>query len=321
MERTMTRYQEQTLQLVVGNVTQEADGVVSLGLGSAEGQQLPPWEAGAHLEVVLGDDLVRHYSLCGETSDDRSWRIAVLREPNSRGGSQLIHETVRPGHTLTVKGPRNNFRLVDSERHLFIAGGIGITPILPMVRHAASTGTPWTLLYGGRTRGSMAFLDELGSVPGGELLVRPQDEFGLLDLDTLLGEPQPGTSVYCCGPGPLIDAVEERCRRWPAGSLHRERFAQSTRTSSEDPFEVELARSGRRITVPSFTSMLDVLEEAGYEVTNSCRAGICGTCLTDVVSGEPEHNDDVLTDEERASNKVMLPCVSRSKTDVLVIDL
>lgn len=321
-ERTQPAQPERTLQVEVASVRREAEGVVSLTLRAPSGEPLPPWEPGAHLEVVLGDGLVRHYSLCGEVSDETTWRIAVLLEPNSRGGSRFVHEAIRPGHQLHVTGPRNNFRLVENDRYVFVAGGIGITPILPMVRQLASTGRPWTLLYGGRTRESMAFLDELAAFTGGDLLVRPQDEFGLLDLDSLLGEPQPGTSVYCCGPGPLIDAVEERCRTWPPGSLHRERFAASTtRTSSDDPFEVELARSGKRITVPSFCSMLDVLEEAGYEITNSCRAGICGTCLTTVISGEPEHNDDVLSDEERASNKVMLPCVSRSRSDVLVIDM
>jgi ferredoxin len=166
----------------------------------------------------------------------------------------------------------------------------------------------------------MAFLDELAAY-GERVHVVPQDEFGLLDLEAYLGTPIEGAQVYSCGPGPLLDAVTEHCASWPSGSLHLERFVASTRTSSEDPFVVELARSGRRITVPQYESMLDVLEQEGYEVTNSCRAGICGTCLTDVVAGIPEHNDDVLSDEDRASNKVMLPCVSRSKTDVLVIDL
>lgn len=311
---------EQRLRLEVTEVRPEAEGVVALRLRSADGSPLPSWEPGAHVEVVLGEGLVRHYSLCGEPSGD-SWRIGVLREPAGRGGSAFVHDRVRVGDVLEGVGPRNNFRLVEADRYLFIAGGIGITPILAMVRSVAAAGRPWTLVYGGRSRASMAFTDELEALTGGELVVRPQDEFGLLDLDAYLGVPQEGTSVFCCGPGPLLDAVQERCRAWPAGALHTERFAPSARTSPEDPFTVELARSGRRVEVPSFVSMLEALEEAGYEITNSCRAGICGTCETPVLGGVPEHNDDVLTDEERASNSTMMPCVSRSKTDVLVIDL
>jgi ferredoxin-NADP reductase len=321
MEAEQTRQQEQTLQLEVAEKRVEAEGVVSLTLRSADGEPLPPWTPGAHVDVVLDDDLVRQYSLCGEPSEADTWRLGVLREPNSRGGSRRVHDEVERGQHLTVRGPRNNFSLQPAEQYLFVAGGIGITPILPMVRQAAALGTPWTLLYGGRSRASMAFVEELIAIGGGELMIRPQDEFGLLDLEAYLGTPIQGAQVYSCGPGPLLDAVTEHCASWPSGSLHLERFVASTRTSSEDPFVVELARSGRRITVPQYESMLDVLEQEGYEVTNSCRAGICGTCLTDVVAGIPEHNDDVLSDEDRASNKVMLPCVSRSRTDVLVIDL
>lgn len=322
MEAQQTRQQEQTLQVEVAEKRVEAEGVVSLTLRSVDGEPLPSWTPGAHVDVHLGDDIVRQYSLCGDVSDTETWRLGILREPNSRGGSRRVHDEVEVGHRLTVRGPRNNFSLQDADRYLFVAGGIGITPILPMVRQAAALGRPWTLLYGGRTRASMAFVDELAAIDGGELLIRPQDEFGLLDLDSYIGAVVPDALVYSCGPEPLLNAVTECCGSWPTGSLHTERFAaSSTRTSSDDPFVVELARSGRRITVPRYESMLDVLEQEGYEITNSCRAGICGTCLTDVVAGVPEHNDDVLSDEDRASNKVMLPCVSRSKTDVLIIDL
>jgi ferredoxin-NADP reductase len=321
MDAEQSRQKEQTLQLEVADKRTEAEGVVSLILRSVDGSPLPPWTPGAHVDVLLGADIVRQYSLCGEVGDGAYWRLGVLREPNSRGGSSRVHEAVQPGQRLTVRGPRNNFSLEEADQYHFVAGGIGITPILPMVRQAALMGKPWKLLYGGRSRDSMAFLEELEQIDGGELLIRPQDEYGLLDLDAYLGTPEPGTLIYCCGPAPLLDAITEKCESWPAGSLHIERFVASTRTSSEDPFVVELARSGARITIPRYESMLDVLEQHGYDITNSCRAGICGTCLTGVIAGEPEHNDDVLSDEERASNKVMLPCVSRSKTDVIVIDL
>ncbi len=302
-------------------VKTEADGVVSLELRSLSGP-LPSWSPGAHIDVILPNGLVRQYSLCGDPRNSGVWRIGVLREPASRGGSSCIHEEIRAGDRLQVAMPRNNFGLVEAERYLFIAGGIGITPILPMIRQVADEGKPWTLLYGGRTRGSMAFLDEISACQGGEVHIVPQDEFGLLDLPRFLGEPRTDTAVYCCGPGPLIDAVEANCRNWPAGALHRERFAPSARPKLEKgAFEVELARSGQRLMVPAHTSLLTVLENAGHKITNSCRAGICGTCLVKVLSGVPQHNDDVLSDADRESGTVMLVCVSRCESDLLVLDL
>lgn len=310
------------LELEVSDKCVEAEGVVSLTLRSADGDTLPSWSPGAHVDVVLADGLVRQYSLCGPENDAGAWRIGVLREPDSRGGSQYVHDVVQPGHRLSVRGPRNNFELAPAGSYLFLAGGIGITPIMPMVRQAAALGSSWTLVYGGRTRSSMAFLDELCEVDGGDLRICPQDETGLLDPDAWLAMPRHDTLVYCCGPAPLLAAVEYACRHWPRGSLHTERFAPGpAHDSSDDSFIVELARSGKRVTVDRYRCMLDVLEEAGCEITSSCRAGICGTCITDVVAGIPEHNDDVLSDDERASNTVMLPCVSRSKTDVIVVDL
>ncbi|WP_244425277.1 PDR/VanB family oxidoreductase [Pseudaminobacter salicylatoxidans] len=306
----------------VAAVKTEADGVVSLELKSSYGQSLPGWTPGAHIDVILPNALVRQYSLCGDPQNPETWRIGVLREPASRGGSSCIHEDVRVGDRLQVTTPRNNFALVDAERYLFIAGGIGITPILPMIRQAADGGKPWTLLYGGRTRNSMAFLDEISTCRGGEVHIMPQDEFGLLDLPRFLGAPRTDTAVYCCGPGPLIDAVEENCRTWRAGALHRERFAPSVKPQLETgAFEVELARSGQRLTVPPHTSLLSVLENAGHKITNSCRAGICGTCLVKVLAGTPQHNDDVLSDADRESGAVMLVCVSRSESELLVLDL
>ncbi|MGB3899651.1 MAG: PDR/VanB family oxidoreductase [Mesorhizobium sp.] len=309
-------------EVAVTAVTAEADGVVSLEMRPAHGRSLPGWTPGAHIDVILPNALVRQYSLCGDPRNPEAWRIGVLREPASRGGSCCIHEEVRVGSRLQVTTPKNNFALVDAGRYLFIAGGIGITPILPMIRQVADEGKPWTLLYGGRTRNSMAFLDEISARRGGEIHIMPQDEFGLLDLPRFLGKPGADTVVYCCGPGPLIDAVEENCRIWRAGALHRERFAPSAKPRLEKgAFEVELACSGKRLTVPAHTSLLSVLENAGLKITNSCRAGICGTCLVKVLAGTPQHNDDVLSDADRESGTVMLVCVSRSESDLLVLDL
>lgn len=310
-------------RLEISSTRRQADGVLSLDLRAVDGASLPDWTPGAHIEIELAEGIVRHYSLCGDPNDDQLWRIAVLREPASRGGSKLIHENIRPGHVVSARGPRNNFTLVDSDRYLFIAGGIGITPILPMVHEVAKRGKPWSLVYGGRKLESMAFVDELGEISGGDLHVMPEDEYGLLDLDRFIGAPRAHTAVYCCGPGPLIDAVEQRCSSWPAGALHLERFTPKNVSSrcGDGEFDVQLARSGKCLRVPADRTLLEVLEEAGFEIDNSCRAGICGTCELGVADGIPEHNDDILSDAERDSNQVILPCVSRSKSAVLVVDL
>jgi ferredoxin-NADP reductase len=314
-----------TLQshLQVSSIERHAEGVLGLELCSLDGSHLPEWTPGAHIEIELAEGMVRHYSLCGSPNDVDLWRIAVLREAASRGGSKLIHEDIRQGDTLSIRGLRNNFALVDADRYLFIAGGIGIAPILPMLHEVAGRGRPWSLVYGGRTRGSMAFVEQLTEVAGGELHVMPEDEYGLLDLDRFLSIPQPGTAIYCCGPGPLLDAVEQQCKRWPAGALHVERFTPRDTVSGrgDGEFDVRLARTGDCLHVPADRTLLEVLEEAGFAIDNSCRAGICGTCELAVTGGIPEHNDDVLSDAERDSNSVILPCVSRSKTAVLTVDL
>jgi ferredoxin-NADP reductase len=310
-------------ELTIAQLLPAAEGVVGLELRAPDGAELPGWEPGAHIDVLLPNGIVRQYSLCGDPAQRDCWRIGVLREPASRGGSSFIHDELRQGDKIAVSAPRNNFRLVDGERYLFIAGGIGITPMLPMIRAAAAQGKPWTLLYGGRSRSSMAFLDEIAGFTGGEVHIVPQDEFGLLDLQKFLGEHQADTTVYCCGPAPLIDAVEAKCQTWRSGALHLERFAPSDKASKKEKgsFEVELARSGKRLVIPPYRSILDIVEENGCKVTNSCRAGICGTCLVKVISGVPEHLDDVLSYEDQEKGEVMLVCVSRAKSDLLVLDL
>jgi ferredoxin-NADP reductase len=308
--------------LSVLGVQREADGVVSIELGSKDGTPLPEWTPGAHIDVVLPSGEIRQYSLCGLPENRARWRISVLLESAGRGGSAFIHEHVHAGDSLEIVGPRNHFMLADAEEYIFVAGGIGITPILPMVREVAASGRPWKLLYGGRTRGSMAFLDELAALHG-HVEVVPQDQHGHPDLAGFIGAYRPGIAVHCCGPGPMIDAVEASCRTWPTFAVRRERFVASAKLSNEDEeaFEVELARSGRRITVPSDYGLLDTLEEAGCKIDSSCRAGICGTCVVRVLAGIPLHNDDILDDEQRNSGTLILPCVSRCKSKLLVLDL
>ncbi|WP_225992825.1 PDR/VanB family oxidoreductase [Actinomadura rudentiformis] len=300
-----------------------ADDVAGLTLRAPDGGPLPPWEPGAHIELVLGDGLVRQYSLCGDPDDPHGWRVAVLREQDGRGGSAHVHDKLAEGDRLTVRGPRNHFAFTPSRpRCLFIAGGIGITPILPMIAAAQAAGADWRLVYGGRRRSSMAFLAELER-HGERVQTSPQDETGLLDLDGLLGEPRADTLVYCCGPEALLAEVERRCADWPPGSLRVERFTPKPEAGAapREAFEVELALSGRTLKVPADRSILEVLESAGVAVLSSCQEGTCGTCETAVLDGVPDHRDSVLTEEERGAGDLMMICVSRAAGPRLTLEL
>ncbi|MFI6784547.1 PDR/VanB family oxidoreductase [Micromonospora sp. NPDC050276] len=309
------------VELVVVGRDQVATGVVAIGLCRADGGDLPEWMPGAHIDLELGAGLARQYSLCGDPADRSVLRIAVQREPNGRGGSRLVHERLTVGATVRVSGPRNTFPLVAARRYLFVAGGIGITPITPMVAAADAAGADWRLVYGGRSRATMAFATTLREKYGDRVSLYPQDETGLLDLARLLGRPDAGL-VYCCGPEPLVRAVEEHCRGWPPGCLHVERFTASADTGGpETTIEVELALSGRTVTVPPGVSILQAVEEAGVQVLSSCREGTCGTCETSVLAGVPEHRDSLLTAQERAAGDTMMICVSRARTPRLVLEL
>jgi ferredoxin-NADP reductase len=308
-------------ELVVAEREFAADGILSLTLRHPLGRHLPAWEPGAHVDLLLDPELERQYSLCSDPADRSAWRIAVLREPGGRGGSARVHDELDTGGAVRVRGPRNHFRLEPSPRYRFVAGGIGITPILPMLAAAETAGAEWSLLYGGRTRASMAFTAELARY-GERVTLAPQDETGLLDLAPVLSEVRvrDDTLVYCCGPGPLLDAVEARC---PAGRLRVERFRAATarQAGAAAEFEVVLARSGRALTVPPEVSVLDTVRAAGVEVLYSCTEGTCGTCETDVLEGTPDHRDSVLGEEERAAGDTMMICVSRCRGTRLVLDL
>ncbi|MCG0286517.1 PDR/VanB family oxidoreductase [Streptomyces sp. PSAA01] len=312
--------------LLVTGREEVASDVVALTLRHPTGRELPAWEPGAHLDLVLDPGPTRQYSLCGDPADRASWRIAVLRAPAGRGGSARVHDTLTEGSAVRVRGPRNHFALRPAARYLFIAGGIGITPLLPMTAAAEAAGADWRLLYGGRTRASMAFADQLTARYGGKVRLVPQDEEGLLDLAPYLDAPAaPGTLVYCCGPEPLLRAAEEACLTWPDGALRTERFQPRTDAADAEPavgaFELVLTRSGLTLTVEPEHSVLRTVEAAGVPVLYSCEEGTCGTCETDVVEGEVDHHDSVLTDEERASGETMMICVSRCRGPRLVLDL
>src|SRR3954467_7466411 len=200
-----------------------AGDVLTLQLASPQGLRLRDWAPGAHIDLVLPNGMTRQYSLCGDRWDPFTYRVGVLREQSGRGGSAYVHDELQVGDLVGVGGPRNNFALVPSEQYLFVARGIGITPILPVGRQAELLGADWRLLYGGRRRGSMAFLGELERY-GDRVVIRPQDEYGLLDLPGFLGEPRDGVRIYACGPGPLLAAVERVCDGWPPHTLRTERF-------------------------------------------------------------------------------------------------
>jgi ferredoxin-NADP reductase len=316
-------HDEIEVMIVVTGRQVAADGVVVLELSAADGSPLPPWEPGAHVELELTPDLARQYSLCGDPTRPGTWRIGVLLEPESRGGSQFVHDKLYEGVEVLARGPRNHFPLAPSPRYVFVAGGIGVTPIVPMIGAAERSGADWTLLYGGRTLSSMAFREELELLGEGRVDVRPQDVHGLLDLPGLLAEPRPDTLVYACGPEPLLAAVESAVSAWPAEALHVERFTPKTfdEPAGTESFEVELTSSGLVLSVPPDRSILDVVAEAGVDAPSSCQEGTCGTCETVVVSGEPDHRDSLLSAAEQAASETMMICVSRSKCPRLVLDL
>lgn len=319
-----TVYSEHVAELVVAERAEVAEGVVSLVLADPGGEELPAWTPGAHVDLLLTPQLTRQYSLCGSPADRSRWRLGVLLDENGRGGSRRVHASLRPGTVVPVRGPRNNFPLLYADRYLLLAGGIGITPMLPMVAEAEAAGADWSLHYGGRNRGSMAFLEDLVGY-GDRVHLWPQDERGMLDLPAVVGTPKEGTLVYTCGPEGLLAAVERQCADWPSGSLHFERFAakpvDASSARAATSFEVVCQRSGITVTVPADRSVLEVVQEAGVSALSSCLEGVCGTCETAVVAGVPDHRDSLLTDDERAAGDYMMICVSRSQTDRLVLDL
>ncbi|WP_319943019.1 PDR/VanB family oxidoreductase [Nocardia aurantia] len=299
----------------------ETDEVRSFDLAAGSGEDLPRWDPGAHIDLHLPGGLTRQYSLCGDPGDRRRWRIAVLHEPAGRGGSRYLHGPVRAGTGLRAGMPRNNFPLVDAPRYRFVAGGIGITPLLPMIAAVAASGAPWTLYYGGRSRDRMAFVDELTGY-GDRVRLYPQDRCGLIPLAEVFGSDD--AAIYCCGPEPLLQAAEAQQRARGTGSLHLERFQPAdiaTDPAADGAFEVELRYAGTTVPVAAGQSVLSALQRAGVDVPSSCEEGTCGSCETTVLEGEVDHRDSVLNEEERAAGRTMMLCVSRARTPRLVLDL
>lgn len=310
----------------VARVTREAEAVIALELVRDDGAKLPPWLPGSHIDVVLPSGKLRQYSLCGDPDKFDSYRIAILREADGRGGSAELHGVARPGLRLNIGKPRNRFPFFDADDYLFIAGGIGVTPLLPMAQAAARGGRSWRFVHGGRSRASMAFGDELADLSGGLFETVAQDVAGHPDIDALLRALTPETLVYACGPAAMLAAVEVAARRHGvADRLHVERFTVPVADPSAAPpvnraFEVVLARSGRTLPVPAGVSLGSVLRAARADVSFSCEEGYCGTCETRVIAGDPDHRDSVLSPADRARNASMMVCVGRARSARLVID-
>lgn len=316
------------IEVIVAHRHDEAEGICSFELAAADGSALPAFEPGAHIDVHLDGGLIRQYSLCPGPDQRGRYLIGVLREPASRGGSAAMH-ALQAGQRLHISAPRNHFPLVgNARRQLLFAGGIGITPLLAMAEHLAASGHDFKLHYCARTAARMAFAQRIRSGLVGDRVSFHADDGAAeqrLDLDAALGAPQDGNHVYVCGPGGFMDWVLSgaHARGWPETQLHKEYFsapAQPT-TAGDEPFEVQIGRDGAVHAVPAGRSVVEVLAGQGIEIPVSCEQGVCGTCLTRVLDGTPEHRDVYLTDQERAANDCFTPCCSRSRSERLVLDL
>jgi vanillate O-demethylase ferredoxin subunit len=317
-----------TLQVRVARKVSEADGISSFELVAADGAPLPAFEAGAHIDVHLRDGLLRQYSLCNPPQERHRYLIAVLRDPSSRGGSTAMHDEIEAGHLITISAPKNHFALEPAAaRSLLFAGGIGVTPILAMAEELAGAGADFEMHYSARTPERAAFLQRIAAAPYATRVhvhYDSGDAAQKLDCAAVLGAPRADTHIYVCGPGGYIDHVlgAANALGWPAAQVHREYFSAAPVDEAGDTaFDVKLASSGQVFTIPPGRTVVEVLAEHGVDIPVSCEQGVCGTCLTRVTAGVPDHRDVYLTDEERAANDQFTPCCSRSKSAVLSLDL
>lgn len=315
-----------TRPVVVKSVTRVAKEVVRLRLVAPDGAPLPRWTPGSHTDIECGSsELSRQYSLCGDPSDAATLEIAVLREPDSRGGSAWIHANVRAGDRLRIRGPRNHFRMDESLTNvILIAGGIGITPVSAMARRAKALGINYELHYSGRSRSTMALLEALAKMHGDRLHVYAHDEGRRNDLKALLAVPRPDTQVYACGPVRMLKALEDGCGAWPENSLRTEHFVSTAGAldpSKEHAFEVELKDSGVVVRVAADQTLLAALRAANIDVQSDCEEGLCGSCEVRLLAGRVDHRDVVLTRAERETNIRMMTCCSRALDPRLVLEL
>lgn len=305
------------VHVVVEDRADEHGGIAVLRLRSSSAAPLPRWVPGAHIEIETGCG-VRQYSLCGD-ADDSCWTIAVLREPDGRGGSEWLHHNAVPGADLVVRGPRAEFSLGTAEQYLFVAGGIGITAIAPMVAQAEREGAPWRLIYSARERGAHLFRERYTADP--RVVLWDSGPRGRLNLADRLARLEAGIAVYACGPRAMLDELDRVVAMHPGVELREERFAGIAPHDHDRTFSLELARTGRTIRVPAGISALDAASTAGVFISSSCRSGYCGSCEVAVLAGVVDHRDSILDAQERAENSCMFPCVSRAAGDKVVIDL
>lgn len=318
-----------TANLLIRQVRLEADDIVSIEIVDPSGGQLPSWGPGAHVDVFLESGLVRQYSLCGDATDRSRFRIAVLREKNGRGGSEEIHRSIRVGASIKIGRPRNLFHVPEvAAGYLCIAGGVGVTPILSIIRDARRRDVPVRIVYGGRTKESMAFVDEIRSLlPDTSIDLVPNDTRGMIELEREILDAPNGWAICACGPPTMLEALESVSTKLGARDrLYVERFSGSAGLEAQllaapnNPVSVHLERSGTTVEVGPDQSILDAVQDIS-PVISSCKEGYCGTCETVVLAGIPDHRDTVLTDEERDSNQIMMICVSRAKSGDLTLDL
>jgi ferredoxin-NADP reductase len=312
------------LRVATRTVIAHDQNVVALTLVAEERKPLPPWHPGAHLDLLLPSGRLRQYSLCGDPDDRSAYRIAVRRIPGGGGGSIEVHDDVAVGSTLSTSGPRNAFPLAvpgygsPTQRVRFIAGGIGITPILPMLGLAERLGIDWSMVYTGRSAESIPFLDEVARF-GHRIEIRTDDRHGIPTAADLLGECPDGTTVYACGPAPMLTLIRDRLSGRDDVELHFERFAAPP-VLDGSPFRITVASTGQTVLVDGTETLLAALQRNGIGTRYSCQQGFCGTCRTRVLAGDIDHRDVLLTDAERAAGQ-MLVCISRAGGDHLVLDL
>lgn len=309
------------LPAVVRQLRLESSTVVSLELEAASDVPLPPWTPGSHMDLQLPNGQTRQYSLCGSLSPGSCYRVAVLREGASTGGSEYVHTFLRPGQVVGIGGVRNHFELEAYPFYTFIAGGIGITPIVPMMAQLGDT-APWHLFYTGHRLASMALVDELTERHPGRMTLVPADARERLDLNAALKGTPPDSAVYACGPRSLLDDLTELSTRHPHVTLHTERFLATPRGELRNlSHTLRCERSGRTIQVPAEKSFLAALREANIAIESSCATGLCGTCEVRVTGGTPEHRDDILSGTDRERTDLIYVCVSRAVTEELVLDI
>jgi ferredoxin-NADP reductase len=315
------------MQVRVKRISYEAESINSYELVSSTDGALPAFTAGSHIDLHLANGMIRSYSLVNDQSERRRYVIAVNNDAASRGGSRLIHETMRAGALVTISHPRNKFALQEDAGHsVLIAGGIGLTPILSMIRRLEALGRSWELFYAARTRSAAAFLDELNALRPGvhsnlHVTFDQEPDARMIDLPSIIKDARPDAHLYCCGPLPMLEAFEAATADRPASHVHVEYFKASEKPAMEGGFEVKLARSKQTIAVQPGQTILDALLAAGVTVNYACAEGVCGTCETRVVEGIPDHRDLFLSKEEQQANKTIMVCCSGSRSPTLVLDI